>query len=83
MLFLIERVSMLVRGSEDEGMQGSLLLLAKVLYDGDVVEEEGLLEWARGLGDRGPDFKDYCEQLAPMVKWLEEAEEETDDDESD
>lgn len=57
----------------------TLVRVAKALYDLDVVEEEAVMEWvedmktaARLSGSDGP-YTLRIKQMAPFVKWLQEA----------
>lgn len=53
----------------------------RLLYDNDVLEEDPIRFWyQRGSGTRGRPV--FVVQLEPMIKWLETAEEESDDDEA-
>lgn len=69
---LIERYNMLTKSCH----------ILKALYDSDIVEEDAICDWY----DKGPSKKfvsrdlsaKILAQCAPMVKWLKEAEEESD-----
>jgi len=56
--------------------------LLHLLYDADVLSESAILAWADEKD--GADEKDlvFLKKAAPFVKWLREAESETEDDES-
>lgn len=53
-----------------------LLFLVKEAYEGDVVEEEGVLSWWEAGGGLGEGRK----MAEPYVEWLREADEESEDD---
>jgi len=59
--------------------RGVLAKLLKVLYDGDVVEEEHLLAWA----DAGAAPEWAAAAAAPLITWLRQAASGSDDDDSD
>ena len=59
----------------------SLVRAAKALYDLDVLEEEAVVQWvedmktAARLSEEGGVFTERIKQMAPLVKWLQEADE--------
>lgn len=62
----------------------SLLCVAKVLYDLDVVEEDGVLQWWEDeRSSAGEEMEEVRRAAGPFVTWLREAEEEDDDDDDD
>ena len=58
------------------------LKILHLLYDADVLSESAILAWADEKD--GADEKDliFLKKAAPFVRWLREAESETEDDES-
>ena len=57
----------------------------KELFEEDVLEEEVIFEWAKKVSKKNVS-KELAQKIhdkaAPFVKWLQEAEEETSDDDS-
>jgi translation initiation factor 5 len=66
---------------------GSVAKILKQFYDEDVLNEVSLVEWADKDGSKKYVSKDMSkkihEKAAPFIKWLKEAEVESDDDEED
>nr|XP_022323176.1 translation initiation factor eIF-2B subunit epsilon-like [Crassostrea virginica] len=58
-----------------------LVKLLHILYDADVLSENVLIKWHRM--DKEDEYKAIKKQVTPLIKWLEEAEEETSDEEID
>ncbi|KAE8740661.1 hypothetical protein FOCC_FOCC013809 [Frankliniella occidentalis] len=67
-----------VAGAESEMLSGVVKFL-KVLYDQDILSEELILKWHSDL-KTDPESKDLCRVAAPFIKWLEEAEEESEEE---
>jgi len=62
----------------------SFLLMAKGLYDEEVLAEEAIMAWySKTKISGGPFLQGLVEQLGPFVKWLRTAEEEESDEEED
>lgn len=57
-------------------------VLLQALYDGDVLEEEALVEWAEGKAG-GAAAEPVRAAAEPFINWLTEAEEEDEDEEDD
>ncbi|CAG8537382.1 338_t:CDS:10 [Paraglomus occultum] len=58
----------------------------RLLYEQDIIEEDAIMEWyhsenARGIG-RPDIYGQLRDSLTPFVRWLQEAEEETEDEAS-
>lgn len=60
--------------------------MLKQLYDCDIVEEEVILKWATKESKKGVSKElrnQIIDKCAPMIKWLQEADEEDSDGDSD
>jgi len=58
----------------------------KIFYEEDVLEEEVLFEWAKKISKKyvsKETAQKIHDKAAPFIKWLKEAEEETDSEDSD
>mmetsp|Transcript_6052 Transcript_6052/g.6914 ORF Transcript_6052/g.6914 Transcript_6052/m.6914 type:complete len:430 (-) Transcript_6052:239-1528(-) len=56
--------------------------IVRVLYNVDVLEEETIIFWyKKGSHNKGRQV--FLESMAPFIKWLEEADSETDDEDED
>jgi len=86
--YLLGGVEQLIADKDNKAMLLTKTpIILKSLYDEDIVDEETLLEW----GKKGPskkhvsrdDSKAILAAAAPLLKWLQEAEEETDDEDED
>nr|XP_034300396.1 translation initiation factor eIF-2B subunit epsilon isoform X2 [Crassostrea gigas] len=56
-----------------------LVKLLNILYDADILSEVVLIKWHNM--EKEEEYKAIAKQVAPLIKWLEEAEEETSDEE--
>lgn len=67
-----------------EQLMPKVVLILKSFYDRDIIDEDVFLEWyAKGLKKSGKGQAVVSEILAkaePFIKWLQEADEESDDD---
>ena len=64
----------------------SLLYVFKVMYDQDIVEEEGILTWASAKRKRveaGEESKAVLIELQPFLDWLEQDPEDEEEEDSD
>lgn len=68
------------RGADYVGIFPQLL---KVLYDLDVVSEEALVAWAKEKEMAEEQEKQFLRLAQPFLDWLQEAEEESDEEDSD
>lgn len=62
-------------------LKSKTLLILKTLYDEDILEEEAILEWSQKVSKKYVPravAKEIHELVEPFIKWLKEAEEETD-----
>ncbi|XP_003747617.1 eukaryotic translation initiation factor 5 [Galendromus occidentalis] len=60
-------------------------IILKTLYDFDIVDEESLIEWSKKVSKRfvGKDFAQLIHNEAqPFIDWLQNAEEESEDEDS-
>lgn len=55
----------------------------QLLYDMDFVAEEAFLDWADEKKNGEEDEKRFLKLAQPFLEWLQEAEEETEEDDSD
>ncbi|KAK3914817.1 Translation initiation factor eIF-2B subunit epsilon [Frankliniella fusca] len=67
-----------VAGPESEMLPGVVKFL-NILYNQDILSEDVILKWYSDL-KTDPESKDICKVAAPFIKWLEEAEEESEDE---
>ncbi|XP_076071502.1 translation initiation factor eIF2B subunit epsilon-like isoform X3 [Mytilus galloprovincialis] len=60
-----------------------LVKILHMLYDMDVLEEQVLFRWHKSIphGEEVPERERLRKQVEPLIKWLQEAEEESSDDE--
>ncbi|XP_022709133.1 eukaryotic translation initiation factor 5-like isoform X3 [Varroa jacobsoni] len=83
--YLLGGVEQTIKLHKDALLAKSAVVL-KVLYDEDIVDEDQLLEWAKKVSKRyvGKEFAAQIHEKAePFITWLKNAEEESEDDESD
>lgn len=57
--------------------------ILQLLYDKDFIAEESFFEWAEEKQDGEEEEKKFLKLAQPFLDWLQEAEEESDDDDSD
>lgn len=55
----------------------------QMLYESDVIDEEVILDWYNGKPPTGKYFVELRKAYRPLIDWLNEAEEESDEEESD
>ncbi|KAJ3189285.1 hypothetical protein HDU85_002913 [Gaertneriomyces sp. JEL0708] len=67
--------------SSREDMIKHMSRILHLLYDQDVLSEEAIIRWHRGVSDIPAVRSKIKEACAPLVTWLEEAEEDSEDDE--
>lgn len=75
---------MLIVRHESDLMAKSAHII-KALYDLDIIEEEAILAWGEKPSSKYVNknkAKEIIDVCAPVITWLKEAEEESDDDES-
>lgn len=63
-------------GANDKNVVPVLAHILKLLYEGDVLEEEEIFKWYRDVNGR----QDVRDAVKVVVDWLENADEESDDD---
>jgi len=51
-----------------------------LLYDEDIVEEDGFLLWEKDIQDQTPGRQKSLEQVSRWLQWLKEADVESDDE---
>lgn len=81
--YLLGAMCKLVERHSDTNLISKACHMLKAFYDCDIIEEDTILEW----NDKGPSKKFVSKELcanilatcAPMINWLKEAEEETDE----
>lgn len=70
-----------VLAHNERGMQKDQLLKQFVLlYDEDIVEEDGFLLWEKDIQDQTPGRQKSLEQVSRWLQWLKEADVESDDE---
>ncbi|CAG5099086.1 Oidioi.mRNA.OKI2018_I69.XSR.g16237.t1.cds [Oikopleura dioica] len=70
-----------VLAHNERGMQKDHLLKQFILlYDEDIVEEDGFLLWEKDIHDQTPGRQKGLEQVSRWLQWLKEADVESDDE---
>ncbi|XP_069685017.1 translation initiation factor eIF2B subunit epsilon [Periplaneta americana] len=69
--------------SSTEVVQGGLTKLIHLLYDKDVLSEENIVKWYNNGDEESPTASSLRKQITPFIQWLEEADEESGESESD
>lgn len=67
-------------GVYEKELMGKVCLILKAFYDGDLLEEEAILEWAKKVSKKNVSrevAREIHERAEPLVRWLKEAEEES------
>jgi hypothetical protein len=67
---------------DDESLFDGFMVTCKELYDVDVLGEDSILAWVEhktGQGD--PEMEPYLNQMAPFIEWLNDADEDSSDEE--
>lgn len=81
--YMLGAMAKLIDGYSGDNLLGKACHILKAFYDNDIVEEDVICQWY----DKGPSRKFVSRELSskilnqcsPMVKWLREAEEESDE----
>jgi translation initiation factor 5 len=60
-----------------------MIFIVQIFYEADLVEEDAILEWHQGLDGSTQPFAKVKEAMVPFVKWLQEADEESEEDDDD
>lgn len=81
---LVAAVQVMAEGRSDWGEAGRALAdlsprLLKLLYDEDVVSEEAVVAWEKEAKANTVDSR-FLKLAAPFIKWLQEAEEDSDEE---
>ncbi|KAH6584732.1 hypothetical protein BASA60_000827 [Batrachochytrium salamandrivorans] len=63
--------------------QKAFVFVLRFFYDADVLSEEMVLKWHKGLSKGGDALGKVNDLALPFITWLEEAEEDDDDDDDD
>lgn len=60
----------------------SLVQVIKLCYDHDLLSEEAILDWAHEKEHAGSEDRRFVNMCSDLLAWLEDAEEESSEDES-
>ncbi|KER32724.1 hypothetical protein T265_01215 [Opisthorchis viverrini] len=85
--YVLGAMAKLIERHTEHNLLSKACHILKALYDNDIIEEDVIIAWY----EKGPSKKFVSRELsskilshcAPMVKWLQEAEEESEDSEAD
>lgn len=79
---LLSGFEKLVGNVYKEQLIGKTMLILKAFYDEDILDEEAILEWAKKVSKKNVPkavSQEIHDKAAPFIKWLQEAEEESDE----